>query len=252
MKLTSLLDPRPAGEAATWPMRDAVNIPLAELPDRMHELPAPGEPLELPDLPIGREAADFLAARGRTSTLVPFELRGSSPSRLWRPNPFLEATVSALNPGHALDVGCGSGRDAVYLASLGWRVTALDILPDALDRGRDLAHRYLEDPSLVEWLPMDIRRTTPTGPFDLVAMFAFLHRPLLARLPGLLTPGGSLILETFTTEHRAKHGRPASPDLAIDPTELNDLAPGLQVMQANAEWRNDRHVARLWALAPRE
>lgn len=232
-------------------MRDAVNIPLSELPDRMHELPAPAEPLHLPDLAIGREAADFLVTRGRKTDLVPFELRASERSRLWRPNPFLESIAPSLSPGHALDVGCGSGRDAVYLASLGWQVTALDILPDALDRGRDLAHRYLDDPSFVEWVPMDIRRSIPSGPFDLVAMFAFLHRPLLSSLLEILAPGGSLVLETFTTEHRARHGRPASPALAIDPAELHSLAAGLTVVQADADWRNDRHTARLWATSAR-
>ncbi|MGV3618004.1 MAG: methyltransferase [Fimbriimonas sp.] len=247
MKRAALLDPRPEAEAAANPIADAVNIPLWELTARTHELPPPGEPLRLPDLPAGREAGRLLAERGRQVEFAPFAFGPSERGRLWRPNPFLESVAPDLNPGSALDIGCGSGRDAVFLASLGWHVTALDILPDALDRGRDLAARYLDDPTRIDWVVTDVHRSAPSGQFDLVTMFAFLHRPLLLRLPEMLNPGGSLILETFTTEHRARHGRPASPDLAVDPEKLPHLAPGLRIEHADAAWRGDRHTARLWA-----
>lgn len=245
MRLVSRLDPRPPEEVAALPFVDAVNIPLAELPARMHELPPPGAPLFLPDLPAGREAAEFLASRKREVSFVAFEEGHSEPGRLWRPNPFLEEVAPHLAPGTALDVGCGSGRDAVYLASLGWRVVALDILPDALERGAELSERYLDDPAAIEWATADVRRTFPEEAFDLVVMFAFLHRPLLARVTELLRPGGSLVLEQFTLEHRARHGRPASDDLAVDPNELATLAPGLTVVQADSQWRGERHTARL-------
>lgn len=247
VKLVSRLDPRPSDEASATSFVDAVNIPLAELPARMHELPPPGDALCLPDLPVGREAAMFLASRKRETVLVPFEEGSSEPGRLWRPNPFLEEIAPRLTPGTALDVGCGSGRDAVYLASLGWRVVALDILPDALERGRELAERYLADPGAIEWTPADVRRASPDGMFDLLVMFAFLHRPLLARAAERLRPGGALVLEQFTREHRARHGRPASDDLAVDPDELDRLAPGLTVVHSDARWRGERHTARLFA-----
>ena len=252
VKLVSRLDPRPSDEAAATPFSDAVNIPLAELPGRMYELPPPGEVLCLPDLPVGRETAEFLAKRKRTTTLVPFTEGVSGTCRLWRPNPFLEEVVPQLTPGVALDVGCGAGRDAVFLASLGWRVLALDILPDALEQGRELAQRYLPELDAIEWRLADVRRTFPEGEFDLIVMFAFLNRPLLARAAELLHPGGSLVLETFTQQHRARHGRPASDDLAVEPEELPRIAPGLHVVQFDAKWRGERHTGRLWAKNPVE
>jgi SAM-dependent methyltransferase len=245
VKLVTRLDPRPAEAATSAPFVDAVNIPLEELAGRMHELPPPGERLSLPDSAVGRTAAAFLAKR--ETELVAFEPGTSERGRLWRPNPFLEEIAPRLQSGTALDVGCGSGRDAVYLASLGWRVVALDILPDALDRGRDLAERYLDEPTEIEWMLGDVRRSLPNGTFDLVTMFAFLNRPLLNQAADLLRPGGSLLLETFTTTHRARYGRPASEDLAVSEDELNGIAPGLEVVSAGAEWRGDRHTARLWA-----
>jgi SAM-dependent methyltransferase len=250
VKLVSRLDPRPADEASAAPFADAVNIPLAELPGRMYELPPPGEVLHLPDLPVGREATTFLATRQREAVYVPFTEGPSEPCRLWRPNPFLEEVAPRLTPGTALDVGCGAGRDAVFLAALGWHVVALDILPDALDQGRALAMRYLRDPSVIDWSLTDVRRAFPSGTFDLVTMFAFLSRPFLGRVADLLRPEGSLVLETFTREHRALYGRPASDELAVDPHELHQIAPGLTVVEAEADWRGKRHNARLWARRP--
>jgi SAM-dependent methyltransferase len=242
-----LLDPREISDAAAAPIAEAVNIPWSEIPHRMHELPPPDELLRMPDLPAVQAAAEGLRSRGRRVELVPFAYGESGRGRLWEPNPFLAEVAPHLPPGRALDVGCGAGRDAVFLASLGWSVVAVDVLPDAIERGRDLAARYLDAPGRIEWSVADVRRAPPSGTFDLVTMFAFLHRPLLRAVPGLLPPGGSLVLETFTTEHRARHGRPASPELALAPEEIGRLVPGLTVRVANAAWRGPRHTGRLWA-----
>jgi SAM-dependent methyltransferase len=246
MKRRRLLDPREVSDAVAAPIADAVNIPWSEIPRRMHELPPPDEILRMPDLTSVQAAAERLQSRGRRVELVPFAYGESGRGRLWEPNPFLAEIAPHLPPGRALDVGCGAGRDAVFLASLGWSVLAVDVLPDAIERGRDLAARYLDAPERIEWSVADIRRESPSGAFDLVTMFAFLHRPLLRAVPDLLAPGGSLVLETFTTEHRARHGRPASPELALAPEEIGKLVPGLTVREANVAWRGLRHTGRLW------
>src|SRR5215208_437768 len=56
--------------------------------------------------------------------------------RVWsgRPNPVLVDVVGSLRPGTALDLGCGEGGDAIWLARQGWRVTAVDVSATALDR----------------------------------------------------------------------------------------------------------------------
>lgn len=54
-------------------------------------------------------------------------------------NPRLAEQVRDLTPGHALDLGCGLGGDAIWLAQQGWRVSAVDVAPSALARARELA-----------------------------------------------------------------------------------------------------------------
>jgi SAM-dependent methyltransferase len=89
---------------------------------------------------------------------------------LWsgRPNGRLVAEVSGLTPGRALDVGCGEGADAIWLARSGWTVTAIDISEVALGRARAAADRA---DAAVEWIRRDaLQMAFPAGSFDLLSM----------------------------------------------------------------------------------
>jgi SAM-dependent methyltransferase len=113
------------------------------------------------------------------------------------PNGVLVTEVTGLPPGRALDVGCGEGADALWLARHGWQVTAVDISGVALERaaatGADLAGR-------VEWEQADLTTTPPpAGPFDLVSVqyFPLPQQPGHTALRGLLdavAPGGTLLI----------------------------------------------------------
>ncbi|GAB3344481.1 class I SAM-dependent methyltransferase [Modestobacter lapidis] len=112
------------------------------------------------------------------------------------PNGVLVTEVADLPPGHALDVGCGEGADALWLARRGWQVTAVDISRVALERagaGPDVADR-------VAWTCADLTTTPPpAGPFDLVSAqyYPLARRPDHATLRGLLdvvAPGGTLLV----------------------------------------------------------
>jgi SAM-dependent methyltransferase len=114
------------------------------------------------------------------------------------PNAVLVTEVSGLPAGRALDVGCGEGADARWLARRGWQVTAVDISPTALTRAAsisaDLADR-------VTWTPADVISTAPSGAFDLVSVhyFPLPRQPDHAALRGLLAavaPGGTLLFAT--------------------------------------------------------
>jgi hypothetical protein len=85
--------------------------------------------------------------------------------------------------------------------------------------------------------------------FDLITMFFFLDRRLLTSLPDLLAPGGSIVVETFTTLHRDRFGKPASPDHLLELGELRTLVPQLRVRDYAEGWNQERHTARLWASA---
>ncbi|MGJ6964393.1 class I SAM-dependent methyltransferase [Streptosporangium sp. G11] len=113
------------------------------------------------------------------------------------PNAVLVAEATGLPPGRALDVGCGEGSDALWLARHGWHVTAVDISETALRRAaaRDVTDR-------VTWARADPTSTPPpAGAFDLVSVqyFPLARRPDHAALRALLdavAPGGTLLFAT--------------------------------------------------------
>ncbi|RSS69482.1 cyclopropane-fatty-acyl-phospholipid synthase family protein [Streptomyces sp. WAC06273] len=116
-----------------------------------------------------------------------------------RPNARLVETVADLPPGDVLDLGCGDGGDALWLARRGWRVTAVDISPVAAERltGRARA-QGLGD--LIDAAPHDLRVSFPEGRFDLICAH-YLHTPfeldrsaLLRTAAHALRPGGRLLV----------------------------------------------------------
>ncbi|GBC93851.1 Ubiquinone/menaquinone biosynthesis C-methyltransferase UbiE [bacterium HR15] len=235
-----------------------VHIPLDELEARQHELAPPFVEMEL--LPTGVEAyyaLGWLHARGRRARLsrcIPRAIdRGNPPQvvryRLWEPNEFLQQVAPLLPPGRGLDLACGAGREAVYLADLGWQVVAVDRLPDALERGRELQARYAPDAPPIQWLEADLETDwCPAGSFDIITCFFFLHRPLVQRVSEWLRPGGHFLMETFTTIHRAQFGRPSSEARVLRPGELPTLLPSTMTIRHYDEgWHTRGHTARLWA-----
>lgn len=122
---------------------------------------------------------------------------------LWgvEPNRWVVAETAELVPGEALDVACGEGRNAVWLADRGWAVTGVDFSTVALDRARDLAAQAgPEIEERVTWVRSDAHDSSRWGgPFDLVLM-AYLHLPPHERREALLTavsvlaPGGTLLV----------------------------------------------------------
>ncbi|MDT0331495.1 class I SAM-dependent methyltransferase [Nocardiopsis lambiniae] len=116
-----------------------------------------------------------------------------------RPNARLTETVTDLPPGDALDLGCGTGGDALWLARRGWRVTAIDISAVAVERLADLARSGgLEEGITAE--RHDLRASFPQGRFDLVCAH-YLHTPfdldraaVLRSAAHALRPGGRLLV----------------------------------------------------------
>ncbi|MFF8934420.1 class I SAM-dependent methyltransferase [Streptomyces paradoxus] len=116
-----------------------------------------------------------------------------------RPNVRLAETVSDLSPGQALDLGCGEGGDALWLAGQGWHVTAVDISAVAVERLTALARSHgLGDRVTAE--RHDLQASFPHGAFDLVCAH-YLHTPfgldrstVLRSAAHALRPGGRLLV----------------------------------------------------------
>lgn len=260
-----LLDPRSPQVAAARPLAEAVNIPADEIELRTCELPPRGAGLRVAG--GSAEAARAVAALSRLGRRAvvepaprPLEAGSSAVrGRLWSANAWLETVLPNLRIGRALEVACGSGRDAVYLAAEGWGVVAVDCLPDALALGRGLAARYAPEVR-IDWRCIDLEAdgAPPDGgirlepPFDLITVFRYLHRPLFGRFRDWLAPGGSLVVETFTTLHRARHGKPARDAHVLNPGELRALLEGWTIHTIDESWRGDAHTARAWATRPRQ
>lgn len=173
-----------------------------------------------------------------------------SSDSMWsgRPNPQLVAEATDLAPGTALDVGCGEGADAIWLADRGWAVTAVDISAVALDRAAGHARRAGDAVAgRITWRVADLTRSEPgTASYHLVsAQFmqlpptgrAALHR----RLAAAVAPGGYLlVVGHHPDDMHATARRPPLPDLfftaqdvaaALDPV-------GWQVLTADTRARS--------------
>jgi len=124
------------------------------------------------------------------------------------PNGVLVAEVTDLPPGRALDVGCGEGADAAWLARRGWQVTAVDISEVALRRAAATAP---DVDGRVAWTQGDLTTSPPpAGAFDLVSShyFPLMRAPGHAALHGLLAavaPGGTLLFVTHALADFAAH-----------------------------------------------
>jgi SAM-dependent methyltransferase len=115
------------------------------------------------------------------------------------PSPSLLTEAADLAPGSALDAGCGWGADAMWLAARGWRVTAVDVSPAAVDEARRAAAAAdSEAGARVTWLRADLSTWNPDHRFDLVTSH-YVHVPgppeaLFARLASWVAPGGTLLV----------------------------------------------------------
>lgn len=130
------------------------------------------------------------------------------------PSPSLLAEAADLPPGSALDAGCGWGAGAMWLASRGWHVTAVDVSPAALEQAREAAEAADADAAdRVTWTRADLTTWDPDERFELVTSH-YVHvpgppEPLFARLASWVAPGGTLLVvgHGYTPGHDDHDGR---------------------------------------------
>jgi SAM-dependent methyltransferase len=159
--------------------------------------------------------------------------RYRSAPQIWsgRPNPHLVSDTGALTPGRALDVGAGEGADAIWLATHGWKVTAIDISAVALERGRAQAETLGADVSdNITWTQADVLvADLPDAAFDLVTVqfvhFASTDRTtFFQRCIAAVAPGGTLMIGAHhPSDMNTTLPRPRVPDLFYSADELAEL-----------------------------
>ncbi|GAB2986538.1 class I SAM-dependent methyltransferase [Nocardioides montaniterrae] len=156
--------------------------------------------------------------------------RYAGSGRVWsgRPNQRLVEQAAGLVPGRALDVACGEGGDAIWLAGQGWEVTAVDISPVGLAKVREHAADAGVEVVTAVW---DALGDQPPGEatYDLVTV-SFLHvpepdfGPVYGRIAAAVAPGGRLLV-TAHHPHDVASGvrRPHGDGLLFEPSRVLDL-----------------------------
>lgn len=244
--------------------KESVNIPFQTLTDRLYELPKTSQPLRLIADPIEIiEAEALLRSKGfKTLESIAFNAEiiqalsgrklltaGKHQGFLWSPAPMVHYFQTQIASGKirlpstqptALDIGCGSGRDAVYLAINEWKVLAIDYLDRLLQKCNTLANRYDVE---VNTLRLDLEGqindfASIKQQFDLVQVIRYLHRPLLPLLIEKIKPGGYLLYQTFSQGCEA-FGKPKNPRFILKQNELAEYFKAFNIIVDKIEYLED-------------
>lgn len=158
-----------------------------------------------------------------------------------KPPDWLTQQVAEMPPGRALDVACGEGHLAVWLAERDWQVMGIDISPIALARAKQLAEARKVNAT---WIAADLDEySLGENEYDLITVFRFLDRRLTARLQAALRPGGMLIYETLLSPPAPREtGHVRNPAYVLQSGELPRLFPDLKAeiyeeVKIDSEWR---------------
>jgi len=172
-----------------------------------------------------------------------WDQRYSTNELIWtgRANQFVEAHLAELEPGTAIDLGAGEGRNAVWLARLGWDVTAVDFSQVGLDKALDLA---AQSGVAIKVDCADATTWAPDAPVDLV-MLSYLQLPaeaqtvVLAHAATWLAPGGTLFVIAHDRSNvHDGYGGPPSPEVCYTVDETLAAIGALDVTTAEVAQRH--------------
>ena len=149
------------------------------------------------------------------------------------PAQFLVQQLHRLPKGKVLDVASGSGRHALFLASLGYQVEAVDRDEQALAQlsaGARVRHFSGISSRVLDLEPPPQELNFGHEAYDAILVFFYLNRPLFSYLIDALKPGGVLLYETFTVDNHVQHRHPKRREFCLAPCELLSLTPGLRIL----------------------
>lgn len=157
----------------------------------------------------------------------------------------VEEAVRYLDSGRCLVVACGTGRNALYLASKGFEVEAVDVSAVAIERARAEAERRRLD---VTWRVADVDGLDlGVGRYDLITMIRYTNRDIWPRLVPALSDDGWVVLEQHLKSPRRVAG-PAN-EFRVSPGEMLGAFPGLRVINYLEEFRRSENTGKMIATA---
>jgi len=146
----------------------------------------------------------------------------------YMPSPPLPQAVGGIAPRRALDLACGAGRHAIFLAERGWTVHAIDGSRVGVQRMLDEAYkRGVSQRILAEVADIESPRFRIEGEHDLVCAFYFLHRPLFAQIRPAVRPGGLFVAALHVRTAPDEEGR-----FLLEPGELRGLFSDWEIVHS--------------------
>jgi SAM-dependent methyltransferase len=184
-----------------------------------------------------------------------WDARYAGEELLWRaePNRFLVEEVSDLPAGRAVDVACGEGRNAVWLAGRGWQATGVDFSHVALAKAARLADERVVH---VDWIEADLTQWAPTAEgFDLVIVF-YLQLPQAQRtvvygsMATAVAPGGTMLVVGHDRDNLTRgYGGPQDPAVLFSAEEVAADLASLKIVKAEQVSRPvDTEQGQGWAV----
>jgi len=252
-----ILDLRSASNYLAGHLKHSTWLCWSDLPECLNELPAAPAKLFLVGNKEEIEAASvFLDSKNYEVTgslvidsdeamlrwskqLVDQVVTGSDSKRLWSPCSLLTEWVDylsqqgfdpkAIQPRpKALDLGCGGGRDSVFLATQGWQVQGIDQEARVLKRAKQLATK---SGASVKFKCCDLKKTAcfPDEKFDLVLVVRYLNRDLFTQIDASIALGGYIVYQTFVSGAEV-FGSPNNPNFILERDELSKVFSGYQMI----------------------
>jgi SAM-dependent methyltransferase len=210
---------------------------LEQFTEFQAELPEPYAVIDVLEGVGSEEACEALRALRRNPRLVRIESANMASNRLWNINDVLYEIAEKTHPGTALDLGCGAGRDAVWLAANGWEVTAVDRLQTNLDWLKKLRAAYAPN-DLIHWVLANLNETRPENQYHLVLLHYCWDQNYFDLAKKCVAPGGYLSILAHSQTHRNCFGNPRESKI-LDPTDLKK--EGFEPIIEREFWSKDRH-----------